>query len=356
MTRKVFIATTGAGSGAQDWIWQTPGVSKWFAGATFPYREDLLEQYIGYRPEKFVHPDVAVELAMRAYQDAWQAPGDDAIGIGCSAAVATDRLRKGDYVAYIAICDTKHGVRLLKKQFEPQIGAEHRHNQGAEVDRIVADIAIFGNLVYGSNPIDVTSTAKWLLLNRPYVAYNGSKYSEDKLRNEVIQPVTDSKDKLCRPIYAGAFNPPHAGHFAIADKTNSIFNIEMVSPHKGELHVTEVLQRLKLLRGYDTLVTSGCSLYLDKSNRFNHHPLVMGADAFLRMLDPKWGPEPKKLMEDFSQNRTPLMIFGREINGKYVSADEAISLVPEACVCYDLIPIEGRWDISSSEIRNKNKE
>lgn len=39
----------------------------------------------------------------------------------------------------------------------------------------------------------------------------------------------------------------------------------------------------------------------------------------------KWGPEPKAMLERFSQNGTKLMVFGREIDGKFVTADEAIS-------------------------------
>lgn len=347
MINRIYIAATGAGAGAQNEIWKTPGCSSYFAGATFPYGEDQLEEFIGYRPDKFVHPDVAIEMAMRAYQCAWNGTGS-AIGIGCTAAVATNRLRKGDYVAYIARCDD-NGVRLYKHELSANEGAVARHNHGKIIDWYISDV-----INNDCQMIDVTPSAIHLLMARPYWQHDGKRLPESALTSQVICHATDSSERINRAIFPGAFNPPHEAHFSIARKTNAVFNLELSPPHKGLLNVTTVLQRLKMLRHSDVILTNGCPLYIDKSTRFNDHPIVMGADAFIRMLDPKWGPEPAKMLEQFSQNGTKLMVFGREVDGKYVSADEAISRVPESASCYDLVPVDGRWDISSSQIRAKH--
>ncbi len=348
--KRIYIAATGAGAGAQNEIWKTPGCSSYFAGATFPYGEDQLEEFIGYRPAKFTHPDVAIEMAMVAYQKTWNGPGCDAVGIGCTASVATNRLRKGDYVAYIARCDSS-GVWLHKMQLDALEGAANRRYHGEDVDDAIVSIA--GDLEECSELlIDVTPSAIHLLLAQPYFSSEGKRFPESEFTSQVVQYATDSTEKVCRSLYPGAFNPAHEGHLSIAKRTNSVFNIEINPPHKGQLSVADILQRLKCLKHHDTILTNGCPLYLDKSVRFNNHPIVLGADAFIRMLDPKWGPEPKAMLEKFSQNGTRLMVFGREIEGKWVSADEAISRVPESATCYDIFPVDGRWDVSSTQLRN----
>ncbi len=353
MNKRIYIAATGAGSGAQSLIWMVPGCSSYFAGATFPYGEDKLEEFLGYRPEKFVHPDVAIDMAMRAYQEAWRSEDDEAVGIGCSAAVATNRLRKGDYVGYVAYCD-RTGVYLHTCRLEAEAGRHARIKHDAQIDFVIHDAAkALGPKTY--NWIDTTPSARHLLMARPYWRKDSKRLLEHAFEREIINHATDSSEYVKRPLFPGAFNPPHVAHFEIAETTNAAFNIELSPPHKEQLHVAEVLQRLKLLRYRDTILTDGCPLYLDKSNRYQNHPIVMGADAFIRMMDPKWGPSPKEILTKFSQNCSRIYVFGRMVDGKYISANEAVSITEEVGIVFDVQPVSGRWDISSSDIRKGPK-
>lgn len=354
MNRRIYIAATGAGAGAQDLIWSTPGCSSYFAGATFPYGDDQLEEFIGYRPDKFVSPDVAIEMAMKAYQCAWRGPADDAVGIGCTAAVATNRLRKGDYVAYVASVSNK-GVDLYTSLLQPETGAFYRIKQGNIVDRLITQIISEHSVPDDCNYVDeASSKARLLLKTRPYIDRNCHKHNQSVFESQVVNGPTDSSDLVKRAIFPGAFNPVHFGHIEIAKRTGAVFNIEISPPHKGPLSVCDILQRLKLLRGHDVLLSDGLPLYLDKSNAFRNHSLVMGADAFIRMLDPVWGVNPIDILNQMSQNNTRIYVFGREVDGKFVSATDAISLVPESATCYDLVPIDGQFNVSSSQIRKGN--
>lgn len=353
--KKVYIAATGAGASAQNYIWETPGCSSYFAGATFPYRQDLLEDFIGYKPEKFVSPEVAIDMAMRAYQLAWSDEGDNAVGIGCSAAVATTRLRHGEYGAYVSICSNQ-GVYLYHVVLDAEVGTQPRVHQGESISSLIASLAKYDYYLSARYPkVDAYDTAKSLLTSRPYWRRDNKRLLEHAFEREIITHATDTSGYVKRPIFPGAFNPPHVGHLDIASKTNSVFNLEVCPPHKDPLSVTEILQRLKMLRYHDVLLTDGLPLYLDKSNRFQNHPIVMGADAFLRMLDPKWGPTPKEILTRFSQNGTRIYVFGREVDGKYISADDAVAVTEEVGVVFDVQPVPGRWDISSSAIRRGPK-
>ena len=103
MTRRIFIACTGAGAGAQQDVWLTPGCSAYFAGAAFPYGHDQLEDFLGFAPEQSCCTDTAIHMAIAAYYRAWLPGVDDAIGVGLSAAVASSKPRRGKNRIHAAI-------------------------------------------------------------------------------------------------------------------------------------------------------------------------------------------------------------------------------------------------------------
>src|SRR6478735_4176453 len=94
---RIFIAVTGAGAGAQNRIWSVPGCSKYFAGAMFPYGCDQTDELLGFKPDKYVSENTALDLAMASYLRAWDKDGCDAIGIGLSASVASTAQHRGEH-------------------------------------------------------------------------------------------------------------------------------------------------------------------------------------------------------------------------------------------------------------------
>jgi len=328
--RRIYIAATGAGAGAQADIWRVPGCSAYFAGACFPYGHDQLEDFLGFAPERACCEDTSIEMAMMAYYRAWQ-PGTDAVGVGLSGAVASAKPRKGENRIHVALM-TAEGVRAYHYGYENEHGAKAREWQGRHADSVIKMLLDRGRPLSG----EVTGHALSLFLGRSYWAADGTRHATPPAH---------------RALYPGAFNPPHQGHLAIAESVNAIHWIEATTPHKPPLALAEMVQRAKMLHRRDRLFTSGMPLYLDKSNAFPRRAIVIGADAFLRMLDPKWGPDPMDLLRKLADNDTTLKIVGREVNGRWVSAEEAIAAVPESGVIYNLEPLEGRWDISSSQLR-----
>jgi hypothetical protein len=79
---------------------------------------------------------------------------------------------------------------------------------------------------------------------------------------------------------------------------------------------------------------------------------VIGADALLRMLDPKWGPEPLPMVCEFSELGTKLLVVGREIDGQFMTAHDVLDrcgVPPDMREGFE--DVEGRWDLSSTELR-----
>jgi hypothetical protein len=177
-------------------------------------------------------------------------------------------------------------------------------------------------------------------------------------------------------LFAGAFDPPHDGHRGICDTVEEeyhtpIYTICANPPHKGALSVQEMLRRAKLLQKHSNpvvLFTQDDPFYIDKARANPGHPLVIGADALLRMFDPKWGHNPRALYDEFQALKTQFLVFGRVIDGEYVAAGDAILKVWDTlgfmvekdglrCVPLDykvraiFTAIGGRWDISSTALR-----
>ena len=328
MLKRIYIAATGGGAGAQNLIWRQPGCSEYFAGATFPYGREQLIDFLGFEPERYCSIETAIHMAIMAYYHAWQ-PGTEAVGAGLSAAVASKEPRRGRSRYHVAIM-TDDAFTVHSWFFEDGHGVELREEQGAFLDHYLRRSVTHG----GCGAHDVAQATE-LFLSRPYWSATGERLTAPPPK---------------QTLYPGAFNPPHEGHLALADQQRAAFWIEASAPHKPSLTLAEMVQRAKLLRGRDRFFTMGCPLYLDKSNALPRRAFVIGADAFLRMLDPKWGIDPLELLRKLAENETTLLVAGRVVGGRFVSGDEAIAHVPES-TNYLLQPLEGRWDVSSSERR-----
>lgn len=82
--------------------------------------------------------------------------------------------------------------------------------------------------------------------------------------------------------------------------------------------------------------------------------ILIGADTMLRMLDPKWGVDIKDLLSQFAQLKTSFAVAGRMIGEEFWTCEDVLRTLPselEQKYCYLFHPLEGRWDISSSELR-----
>ena len=106
-----------------------------------------------------------------------------------------------------------------------------------------------------------------------------------------------------------------------------------------------------MLRVEPVLFTRGDPFYLDKAKQFPNTSFVIGADALKRMFDPKWGYDVKGLANKLWEMRTKFYVLGRVRDGVWIDPKE---------VCESLggiwrkvfQPVAGRWDISSTEVRN----
>lgn len=106
---KCCLAVSGVGTQAIAWLFAEPGTSRTVLDAQVPYSRAALDEYVGTQADQHVSAEEALKIADAALRRAQKLaaatsldPATPLIGIGCTAAIATDRARKGDNRVHVA--------------------------------------------------------------------------------------------------------------------------------------------------------------------------------------------------------------------------------------------------------------
>src|SRR5690242_12252384 len=102
--RKAALAITGGGSGAVGELLRVPGGSRLLIDAQIPYDALALTTFLGFVPAQASSADTAIAMAMSARVRAARLvpAGTDLVGLGATAALVSDRPRKGEHRFHIA--------------------------------------------------------------------------------------------------------------------------------------------------------------------------------------------------------------------------------------------------------------
>src|SRR5690349_11765419 len=105
--RKAAVAITGGGSGAIGELLRVPGGSRLLLEAQVPYDALALEAFLGFAPAQACSSDTASAMARTARaRAAGLAPaGSDLVGLGATAALVSDRPRRGEHRFHIAFAN-----------------------------------------------------------------------------------------------------------------------------------------------------------------------------------------------------------------------------------------------------------
>ncbi len=340
--RSVSVAATGAGAGLQKALWDVPGISRILHSAEFPYATEALDRYLGYSPSKYCSKETAVAMSMEAYRRAW-APGVQTVGVGITGSVASSSEHRGDHRVFIATFSDEachvDSLKLFKGS-----GRHARETDGAVTDAFgLTAIFSAAGVPYRPDvpaPVEEFSSepaldvCEALLSERPF-------FSRGKRMPAPSGGLT---------IFPGAFNPPHPGHLWLGDSTGAIFHICVRPPHKPPLPPVEVLRRAKLLDGRDVFFSSGDPLYIDKARRHPGCKIVIGADAFVRMLDPSWGHPVEPMIREFAELGAHLFVADRVHGGKLVTLPDVWQPFM-AGVCSRIVTPVEHVDLSSTAVR-----
>src|SRR4029079_15772226 len=109
--RKAALAITGGGSGAVGELLRVPGGSRLLIEAQVPYDAQALASFLGFPPAQACSAETAIAMARTARARAASlvpAEGEgatDLVGLGATAALVSDRPRKGEHRFHIAFAN-----------------------------------------------------------------------------------------------------------------------------------------------------------------------------------------------------------------------------------------------------------
>lgn len=355
LTKNVRLGILGAsaGSGLMANLSTIPGLTKMFHEAHFPHSKEATSEYLGFVPENFVCMDTALEQAMRAYYRAYQPDGKRTIGVGATAAVATNEVHRGEHRVWVGVV-TDDLVSVYYARFTKGVGEEVRARDLLACDMLIGEailqavgekvtVNLSNNVEFDDYSPDNGTQARILLGKRPYFRVDGQRLTWEHLTQEMAD--------FGAGVYPGSYRLPHFGHFGVADEFTKrhrqpvVFAIEVNPPHKEALTVQDMLKRAKMLRGRNLIFTWGAPYYLDKARIFPNTKIILGADAFVELLDAKWGISVEELQRVFHETGTKLVVPDRMVKGVFTTLENLNP--PEGFPC-ERLPV--RFDVSSTEL------
>lgn len=370
---KAVIACTGAGAGLQQLLWGVPGASATVLDAVMPYDRHALADFIGHEPEKYCSRDTALWMAAAAYRRAFELGvrgGEQrprVMGLGLTAAVATSAQKKGDHRLFVAV---KTADELATVSVTLTKGKLDRAGEGAACDLVALDAML---AVAGLSQVRLGDLGLASEEIRPFpseghvVAPRGIERLEhtgiDPFERPLFLPDggragLDSLDPATHVIFPGSFAPLHFGHESMAMQTERmtgkkvVFAITGTHPDKGPIPATELLRRAEQFRwSWPVAFTKGAALYVEKARMFPKFGFLIGVDAVLGILDPKYYgglPGRDAMLAELTSLGTRFHVVGRQIGDRFVTMEDIDVPGPHAHL---FKPVSGRWDVRSRDLR-----
>ena len=311
------LVTTGGGSGALNALLATPGASRFITEAHVPYSPEALKRFLGENPEHFVSPATAANLARKAVENVGQASClsgqagslSYVMGIACTAALQTDRERRGEDRAFICI-KTAEAEKVYALYFSK--------TSRAEQEALLSD---------------------WLLV--------------------LIAQAVGAERGLMLP---GSFNPVHQGHcnlLKVAEEMTDlrgVFELSCANVDKPLLEEADGLRRAAAIKDVPVALTHA-PRFVQKAQLFQKTTFVVGYDTAERLIAYAKPGE----WELFQTLETKFLVAGRTVrcleNVDAVSSPrfqslENLTLPAGSEALFEAIPeSKFREDISSTELR-----
>jgi len=329
--------------------------------AQIPYSDAALNAYLTFPGPHSVVASTARDLAGRAYKRAraFTPDGLPCLGLGITAALATDRQRRGADRAHIALrsADQYCCCELVLDKTKDRL----------EQERVLSRFALeFLGRHCGADsefclPAWTTATEHVIDLQDPL----------DLLLRGVIEVVEVDEEGIVRVdvergerlLYSGSFNPLHEGHEKLAAAAARLsgrkvaLEISIENVDKPPLQRTELMRRLAQARGRFAVCLTREPTFYGKARHFADVHFVIGYDTVVRLVDGRYYEggemEMERALGELLARGCRFWVAGRQVEGHYRTLEDAA--VPSALLgLFCAIPeAQFRVDLSSTEIRSR---
>jgi Cytidylyltransferase-like len=365
--RKAALAITGGGSGAIGELLRVPGGSRLLIEAQVPYDELALATFLGFAPAQACSADTATAMARSARARAVRlvAPGTDLVGLGATAALVSDRPRKGEHRFHIASANSSciaHCTGVM---------AKGRRDRAAEEELVSHAIVLWLARACG---IAAPSPRSLLEADEHFAEEIIATVSTiDQLLVGEVNRVTaqpDGQMTLSAPrpgmLLPGSFNPVHAGHMLLARVAGELrqqpmaFEISVTNVDKPPLAAETVRRRIAQFAWKSPVELTRAPTFVEKSRLFPKTTFVIGADTAERVVAPKYyGDDEIRMhvaLEEIGNSGSSFLVAVRSDAAGRVRALSDIPVPRRYADLFSEIPEHRfRLDASSSEIRARNR-
>ena len=364
--RKAALAITGGGSGAVGELLRVPGGSRLLIEAQVPYDERALATFLGFVPAQAGSSDTAIAMARTARARAARLvpAAPDLVGLGATAALVSDRPRRGEHRFHIAFANAAgiaHCTCVL---------AKGRRDRAAEEDLVARAIVLWLARACG---IAAPSPQSLLDADEQYAeaveAPGAAGDTIDRLLAGELDRVTvqpDGQIMLSAPppfvLFPGSFNPMHEGHVSLARVAEELrqqplaFENSVTNVDKPPLAGETVRHRVAQFAWKSPVELTRAPTFLEKSRLFPSTTFVIGADTAERLVAPKYyGDDELRMhgaLEEVANSGNSFLVAVRIDTVGRVRALSDIPVPRRYADLFTEIPEHRfRVDTSSSEIR-----
>jgi hypothetical protein len=358
-TRAV-IVTAGAGSQALADLLAVGGASRTLIEGVIPYSTAAFDEFLTRTPDQYTAPATARLLAGRALTRGRWLEGTDRpiVGVSCTASIASDRPKRGEHRAYVAVWQPE---QLVEYDLHLAKGARDRMGEETVVSHLLLNAlaAACGRaeaLDLALGPGDALQTQQ----------VDFAPLAEQLQRGEIdhFGLTADGLIASTRPpiILSGSFNPLHEGHLGMAAAASQLlghpttFELSAVNVDKPPLPAPTVLARMAQFAGRFGVFASTAPTYVQKARLYPGVTFVVGYDTAVRIFDPRYyggdAAAMQAALDELREYGCRFLVAGRtDAGGIFRSLAEIPIPAPYRDMFQPIPPELFRSDLSSSQLR-----